>query len=280
MRGGHPNLASVGHNSGWEAPNTDVWLKGLPTVIFEPPCAYLHPSSPQLALYPGDERAPHALTRPTNAYEPTPSQSSSHLDSPDDEEGSFSPGRSMQRWTDLTPSPEVYDSYGGANDRGRTPPLEAVRPPSGRTGVRPSSLLPPGGADGNVRYCCRFPGCMTEYAVVEGYATTDGVRKHCRAQHSAWLRSLPSGVTHFAKLITVSTRKPSGEWQGAGRARASSSRSSPDFDGAAEQWAAGVLGATSTPRERAISNRHGTRSAPPAQGEHVPANKRPKYGGP
>lgn len=33
-------------------------------------------------------------------------------------------------------------------------------------------------------FCCRFPGCG------KSYASTDGVRKHCRKQHSQWLHDL------------------------------------------------------------------------------------------
>eukprot|EP00966_Prymnesium_polylepis_P316391 7310667-Prymnesium_polylepis.1 len=37
------------------------------------------------------------------------------------------------------------------------------------------------------RYFCRYPGCQ------KVYATTDGVRKHCRQQHRVWLQRLGPG---------------------------------------------------------------------------------------
>ncbi|KAL3917319.1 MAG: hypothetical protein SGPRY_006452, partial [Prymnesium sp.] len=37
------------------------------------------------------------------------------------------------------------------------------------------------------RYFCRYPGCK------KVYATTDGVRKHCRQQHKQWLKRLGPG---------------------------------------------------------------------------------------
>jgi len=39
---------------------------------------------------------------------------------------------------------------------------------------------------------CKFPGCG------KGYASTDGVRKHCRKQHAEWLANLDE-VTHSTK---------------------------------------------------------------------------------
>jgi len=37
-------------------------------------------------------------------------------------------------------------------------------------------------------YFCRFPGCN------KGYASTDGVRKHCRKHHADWLADLDSAM--------------------------------------------------------------------------------------
>ena len=60
-----------------------------------------------------------------------------------------------------------------------------------RLSSRAASRAPPSASpveeSGRCRYFCRYPGCT------KIYATTDGVRKHCRQQHNQWLKRLGPG---------------------------------------------------------------------------------------
>jgi len=81
-------------------------------------------------------------------------------------------------------------------------PATAVPLPSGDLMVHRASSSPSSFASSHepsreapqpwLRYRCRFPGCDHHYA------STDGVRKHCRKKHTEWLRNLGAGVSLFS----------------------------------------------------------------------------------